>query len=141
MFGKAGMRWLWSITSKLTELDQFIFDAELRHIETLKGLIKEVETRIAKELAESEDVKLLVGIPVPGVNYYTALLLTSEIGDFSRRSLQNKVSKNQGTKRRWKGNSGNRKRNRSGDVSMPSSWSCEPTDNAVVLTYASIACS
>ncbi|KAF5433043.1 Transposase [Candidatus Methanophagaceae archaeon] len=49
MFGKAGMMWLWSITSKLTELDQFIFDAELRHIETLKGLIKEVETRIAKE--------------------------------------------------------------------------------------------
>ena len=24
-FGKAGMMWLWSITSKLTELDQFIY--------------------------------------------------------------------------------------------------------------------
>lgn len=89
MFGKAGMMWLWSITSKLSELDQFIFDAELRHIETLKGLIKEVEARIAKESAESEDVKLLMGIP--GVNYYTALLLTSEIGDFSRFSSANKL--------------------------------------------------
>lgn len=89
MFGKAGMMWLWSITSKLSELDQFIFDAELRHIETLKGLIKEVEARIAKESAESEDVKLLMGIP--GVNYYTALLLTSEIGDFSRFSNANKL--------------------------------------------------
>nr|CBH38038.1 putative transposase, truncated [uncultured archaeon]CBH38471.1 conserved hypothetical protein, transposase family [uncultured archaeon] len=43
LFGKAGMIWLWSITSKLTELDQFIFDAELRHVETLKGLIKDFE--------------------------------------------------------------------------------------------------
>jgi len=43
MFGKAGMMWLWSITCKLTKLDQFIFDAELRHIKTLKGLIKDFE--------------------------------------------------------------------------------------------------
>ena len=42
-FGKAGMMWLRGITSKLTELDQFIFDAELRHVETLKGLIKDFE--------------------------------------------------------------------------------------------------
>jgi Transposase IS116/IS110/IS902 family. len=39
--------------------------------------------------AESEDVKLLMGIP--GVNYYTALLLTSEIGDLSRFSSANKL--------------------------------------------------
>ncbi len=39
MFGKAGMKWLRSILSKLSEVDQFIFDAELRHIETLQGLI------------------------------------------------------------------------------------------------------
>ena len=31
MFGKAGMKWLRSIVCKLTGLDQFIFDAELRH--------------------------------------------------------------------------------------------------------------
>ncbi|RCV63730.1 Transposase [Methanophagales archaeon] len=48
-----------------------------------------LKTRIAKESAESEDVKLLMGIP--GVNYYTALLLTSEIGDFSRFSSANKL--------------------------------------------------
>jgi len=42
-FGKAGMIWLRGITSKLTELDQFIFDAELRHVETFKGLIKDFE--------------------------------------------------------------------------------------------------
>ncbi|NOR77649.1 MAG: transposase [Methanophagales archaeon] len=131
-----------------------------------------MEARIAKESAESEDVKLLMGIP--GVNYYTALLLTSEIGDFSRFSKANKlvswlglaprvhqsgdtiyngritkegsprvrwalvqaarsavqwddhyrtkyqsikVSKNQRTTRRWESNSGNSKRNRSGNVS------------------------
>ncbi|MGB7002620.1 MAG: transposase, partial [Halobacteriota archaeon] len=89
MFGKAGMKWLWSVISKLTEMDQFIFDAELRHIVTLKGLIKEVEARIAKESVDSEDVRLLMGIP--GVNYYTALLLTNEIGDFSRFSNANKL--------------------------------------------------
>jgi transposase len=60
MFGKAGMMWLRSIT------------------------------RIAKESAECEDVKLLMGIS--GVNYYTALLLTSEIGDFRRFSSANKFS-------------------------------------------------
>ncbi|MCK4475820.1 MAG: hypothetical protein KAU16_03760 [Methanophagales archaeon] len=70
MFGKAGMEWLRSIVSKLSEVDQFIFDAALRHIETLKRLIGEVEARIAKESAESEDVKLLMDIP--GVDYYTA---------------------------------------------------------------------
>jgi Transposase and inactivated derivatives len=52
-------------------------------------VMKEVEARIAKESAESEDVKLLIGIH--GVNYYTALLLTGEMGDFSRFSSANKL--------------------------------------------------
>ncbi|MCD6456247.1 MAG: hypothetical protein J7K81_05600 [Methanophagales archaeon] len=26
------------------------------------------------------------------------------------------------------------------NIAMPSSWSCEPIDNAVILTYDSIAC-
>jgi transposase len=89
MFGKAGMKWLRSIVSELSEVNQLIFDAELRHIETLKRLIEEVEARIANESVESEDVKLLTGIP--GVDYYTALLLTSEIGDYSRFSSANKL--------------------------------------------------
>jgi len=90
MFGKAGMKWLWSILSKLSGVDQFIFDAELRHIETLQELIKEVEVRIAKDSEESEDVKLLMSIP--GVDYYTALLFTSEIGDYSRFSSANTLT-------------------------------------------------
>jgi transposase len=89
MFGKAGMKWLQGIVRELSELDQFIFDAELRHTETLKRLIAKVEARIAKESAESEDVKLLMSIP--GVDYYTALLFTSEIGDYSRFSNASKL--------------------------------------------------
>ena len=89
MFGKAGMKWLKGTVSELSEVDQFIFDAELRHIETLKELVKEAEARIAKESEESEDVKLLMGIPE--VDYYVALLFTSEIGDYSRFSSANKL--------------------------------------------------
>ncbi|RLF43102.1 MAG: IS110 family transposase [Thermoplasmata archaeon] len=89
MFGEVGMKWLKSIVSKLSEVDQLIVDAELRHIGALKQLIEEVEARIAKESMESEGVKLLMGIP--GVDYYTALLFTSEIGDYSRFSSANKL--------------------------------------------------
>jgi transposase len=89
IFGVGGMKWLRSILGELSEVDQLIFDAELRHIETLMRLIEEVEARIAKESVESEDVKLLMGIP--GVDYYIALLFTSEIGDYSRFSNANKL--------------------------------------------------
>ena len=45
--------------------------------------------RIAKESAESEDVKLL--ITIPGVDFYIALLFISEIGDCSRFPNANKL--------------------------------------------------
>lgn len=88
-FGKAGMEWLEGITGKLSRVDQLVLDAEIRHIETLNQLIDEVEVSIAEESVESDDVRLLMGIP--GVDYYTAMLFTSEIGDITRFSSAGKL--------------------------------------------------
>jgi hypothetical protein len=57
MFGKGGMKWLRSIVSELSEVDQFIFDAELRHIETLKRLIEEVEARKRSRLPKRRYIR------------------------------------------------------------------------------------
>jgi transposase len=84
MFGRAGMMWLRGISSELSRVDQLVLDAELRHIETLNQLVDEVEASIAEESVESEDVRLLMTIP--GVDYYTAMLFVSEIGDVRRFS-------------------------------------------------------
>jgi transposase len=88
-FGKAGMEWLKSITGELSRVDQLILDANIRQIEMLNQLIDEVELKIAEESIESDDVKLLMTIP--GVDYYTAMLFVSEIGDITRFSESNKL--------------------------------------------------
>ncbi len=89
LFGKAGMQWLKGITCELARVDQLILAAELRHVEALNQLIEEAEAAIAKESVESEDVKLPMSIP--GVDYYTAMLFTSEIGDMQRFSSASKL--------------------------------------------------
>lgn len=88
-FGKAGMGWLKSIGGELSRVDQFVLDAEIRQVELLSQLIAEVELRIAEESVESDDVKLLMTIP--GVDYYTAMLFVSEIGDIERFHTPNKL--------------------------------------------------
>ncbi len=90
MFGMAGMDWLKSIAIELSRIDRLVLEAELRHIEALNTLIEDAEASIAKEAKESDDVKLLMSIP--GVDYYTAMLFTSEIGDVSRFSSANKLA-------------------------------------------------
>lgn len=82
LFGKEGMGWLRTIAHELSWVDRLTLEAELRHVELLDQLIEEVNLRIALEAVDSEDVKLLMTIP--GVDYYTALLFISEVGDISR---------------------------------------------------------
>lgn len=89
LFGKAGMEWLKSITGELSRVDQLVLDADIRQIETLNQLIEEVELSIAEESVESEDVKLLMTIP--GVDYFTAMLFVSEIGDIGRFARSSKL--------------------------------------------------
>jgi transposase len=83
------MAWLKTIAGELSRVDQLVLDANIRQIELLNQLIDEVELKIAEQAVESEDVKLLMTIP--GVDYYTAMLFVSEIGDITRFSEAKKL--------------------------------------------------
>lgn len=77
LFTNKGMEWLHS-------LDLEPIESYLRIIKPLDEEIKLISKHL-KELAGSdEDVKLLM--TVPGVGYYTALLVKSEVGDINRFS-------------------------------------------------------
>jgi transposase len=80
LYGKAGMKWL----SELELRD--IYRQELdRYTETLEHLNEQVDkiSEIIKDTAKLDfDCKLLMTIP--GISYYSALMIKSEIGDISR---------------------------------------------------------
>jgi len=80
LYGKAGMKWL-------AELElRDIYRQELdRYLETLKHLNEQVEkiSEIIETTAKLDfDCQLLMTIP--GISYYSALMIKSEIGDISR---------------------------------------------------------
>ena len=82
LFGKAGTEWLRTVKEELSRVDRLTLEANLRQIELLNQLVDEADLRIALEAANNEDVRLLMTIP--GVDYYTALLILTEIGDINR---------------------------------------------------------
>jgi transposase len=67
---------------KLKELGDYRINGYLNIMESLDGEIKDVSRRILQMANEDETAKLLMTIP--GVGYYSALLIVSEIGDISR---------------------------------------------------------
>jgi len=82
LFTERGVDWLHSLA--LEPLESY-----LRVISVLNNEIKHL-SRHLKELAEDdEDVRLLMTIP--GIGYYTALLVISEIGDINRFSDGDKL--------------------------------------------------
>lgn len=86
-FGKAGTLWLKSL--KLSEVDQFTLDVYIRQLECLNQLTEEVQQRIAEEAVDSEDIRLLMTIP--GIDFYTAMLFVSEVGDITRYRTSDKL--------------------------------------------------
>ena len=78
-----------SIKEDLSRIDQQVLDADIRQIEALNQLIDEVELVIAEESVENDDIRLLMSIP--GIDYYTAMLFTNEIGDIKRFSRAEKL--------------------------------------------------
>lgn len=67
---------------KLNELDDYRINGYLRVIESLNDEINTVSKRILLLAKEDEMAKLLTTIP--GIGYYSALLIVSEIGDIDR---------------------------------------------------------
>jgi len=80
IFGKAGMKKIASLS--LSPLDRAILDVRLKEILLLSEQIKDVESIMAFMAEGNEDVKLLMTIP--GISFYSALVIIGEVGDFSR---------------------------------------------------------
>ncbi len=86
-FGKAGMIYLKGL--KLSEDDQLILDSYIRQIECLNQLIGESNQRVAQAAVKRMDIKRMMTIP--GIGFYSAMLIISEVGDITRFSSADKL--------------------------------------------------
>jgi len=87
LFGKQGMEWLRSL--QLPVPDQQILQSNLQVLETLNAEVRNADIQIARDATSEEQAKLLM--TMPGVDYYAAMVLLSEIGDVKRFSSDEKL--------------------------------------------------
>ena len=87
LFGKQGLEWLRNL--QLTTPDQEILQSSLQVVETLNQQIRGMDIQIAKDAMTEDQAKLLM--TMPGVDYYAAMVLLSEIGDVHRFSSDEKL--------------------------------------------------
>jgi transposase len=80
LFGKAGMAFLHSLS--IPENYKIALEGYLSVLETLRDEIRGVSKRVRQLAEDDQDSRLLMTIP--GVGYYSALLIKSEIGDVRR---------------------------------------------------------
>ncbi len=83
---QSGMEFL--STLELRPVDRCAIKSYLETLKTLNAEIEAVNRQIASN--DSEDVRLLMSIP--GIDYYSAVLICSEIGDISRFPSHNKLA-------------------------------------------------
>ena len=70
--------------AELRKIDDYRVQGYLRIINSVNSELKEVSKLIAQKAGDSEDARLLMTIP--GISYYSALLMSSEIGEIDRFS-------------------------------------------------------
>lgn len=87
LFGKAGLEYLSGL--ELRESYQVALRGYLSLGEVLNKLIKEVTEEIKKITEKDEDALLLTSIP--GIKYYSACLIKSEIGEIGRFQYPEKL--------------------------------------------------
>lgn len=80
LYGKAGIRWLQQLT--LRDIYRQELDRYLRTLDLLDIQIEEMSEQIMTTAKADYDCKLLMTIP--GISYFTALVIKSEIGDIAR---------------------------------------------------------
>jgi transposase len=80
IFGKGGVEWLRNLN--LPGIDKTILNVNLQRLEELENHITAYTNQIATEAITKPEVKLLMGFT--GIDYYSAMLLVSEIGDINR---------------------------------------------------------
>ena len=88
LFGKEGLEWLRNLT--LPSIDQQILRSNLQILQTLNSEIQNADVQIAKDAVDEEQAKLLMSMP--GVDYYAAMILLSEIGDVKRFASPEKLA-------------------------------------------------
>lgn len=87
LYGKAGMEFLRTVTLRTIyreELDRYLTTLKL-----LNDQVQEVSTAIKKTAELDYDCQLLMTIP--GISFYSALVIKSEIGDIARFANANKL--------------------------------------------------
>jgi len=87
LFGKEGLEWLCNLNLPAT--DDQILKSNLQILETLNEQIRSADIQIAKDAVHEEQAKLLM--TMPGVDYYAAMILPSEIGDVNRFASPEKL--------------------------------------------------
>ncbi len=75
-------------TLNLRPVDRLAINSYLETLKTLNSEIEAVNRQIANN--DNENVRLLMSIP--GIDYYSAVLICSEIGDISRVPSHNKLA-------------------------------------------------
>ncbi len=87
VFGKSGIKYLYSLD--LPECDRFELDNFIQTINLLSERINETQERVEEYCEHSPQSRLLMTIP--GIDYYSALMINAEIGDIRRFPLAKKL--------------------------------------------------
>lgn len=87
LFGKEGTGWLRSL--QLPTPDHQILQSNLQVLETVNAEVRNADIQIAKDATTEDQAKLLM--TMPGVDYYAAMVLLSEIGDVHRFNSDEKL--------------------------------------------------
>lgn len=88
LFGKKGIKWLKAL--QLEGNDQVQINNYINNIEFLNNEINEIDKKISSQAAvKNQDVKILMSMT--GIDYFSAMLIMSEIGDISRFGNPNKL--------------------------------------------------
>ena len=82
IFGKRALKKMLDLSASLNETDGFILTDLLSRFRAISDNIDSVQDRLASMGKDNEYVNILMSIP--GIDYYTALGIYSEIGDISR---------------------------------------------------------
>lgn len=82
LFGKGGLRWLEGL--RLEPVDQVILDTNLKLLKSLDEQTAAVTREIASVAVDEGRVRLLMTLP--GIDYYSAVLILAEVGDVQRFS-------------------------------------------------------
>ena len=82
LFGKKGIGWL--KTLKLEGNDQVQLNNYISNIGFLNNEIAQVDKKVSSQAVKNEEVKILMSMT--GIDYFSAMLIISEIGDITRFS-------------------------------------------------------